>query len=101
LQAICSGICVKQILLRVGGDEFAILLPEAGAEAAQIVISKMQRMLLDEMWLNNWPVTFSIGVMTFTAPANSVDEVLSMADKLMYSVKTNGKNNICYATHPG
>jgi diguanylate cyclase (GGDEF)-like protein len=89
------------LVARVGGDEFAILLPEAGPQAAQLVISKMQRKLLDEMWLNQWPVTFSIGVITFTAPRISVDEVLNMADKLMYSVKNDGKNDVAYATHPG
>jgi len=88
------------IVARVGGDEFAILLPEVGEEAAQIVISKMQRRLLDEIWLNDWPVTFSIGVLTFTTPPNSVDKMLNMVDKLMYSVKNDGKNDIRYAVHP-
>ena len=37
---------------------------------------------------NNWPVTFSIGVATFVKAENSVDYVLSKADKLMYIVKT-------------
>lgn len=65
-----------------------------------MVIPKMQRRLLDEIWLNDWPVTFSIGVLTFITPPNSVDEILKMVDKLMYSVKDNGKNDIRYATHP-
>ena len=88
------------LVARVGGDEFVLLLPETGTEAAQIVISKMQRKLLDEMWLNQWPVTFSIGVMTFSTPPDSVDQIMNMADKLMYSVKNSGKDNISYATHP-
>jgi diguanylate cyclase (GGDEF)-like protein len=88
------------VVARVGGDEFAILLPEVGADAAQIVISKMQRRLLDEIWLNNWPVSFSIGVLTFITPPNSVDEILNMVDRLMYTVKNNGKNDIHYAIHP-
>jgi diguanylate cyclase (GGDEF)-like protein len=88
------------IVGRVGGDEFAILLPEVNEEAAKIVIPKMQRRLLDEIWLNDWPVTFSIGVITFLQPPKSVDEVLRIADKLMYTVKNEGKNNIYYAIHP-
>jgi diguanylate cyclase (GGDEF)-like protein len=85
------------IVARVGGDEFATLLPDVGEEAAKIVVPKMQRKLLDEMWLNNWPVTFSIGVVTCVTPPNSVDEILNMADKLMYSVKNSGKNDIQYS----
>jgi diguanylate cyclase (GGDEF)-like protein len=84
----------------VGGDEFAILLPETDKQTAPIAISNMQHALLKEMDENGWPVTFSIGVLTLTAPRLSVDEILGRADQLMYVVKNGGKNNIHYATHP-
>lgn len=86
------------IVARVGGDEFAILLPEADMTVAQIAISKMQHGLVNEMLANHWPVTFSIGVITFNTPPDSADEMLNMADKIMYSVKNSGKNNISYMT---
>jgi diguanylate cyclase (GGDEF)-like protein len=89
------------VVARVGGDEFVILLPEVGTEVAQAVISKMRHRLSEEMQDNSWPVTFSIGVLTFTAVPVSADEMLSMADKMMYTVKNSGKNNISYATHAG
>jgi diguanylate cyclase (GGDEF)-like protein len=83
---------------RVGGDEFAILLPESTLDVAQITVSKMQHELLNEMRVNHWPVTFSIGVLVFNTPPISADEAINMADKLMYSVKNNGKDNISYMT---
>jgi diguanylate cyclase (GGDEF)-like protein len=89
------------VVARVGGDEFVILLPEIGTEAAQAVISKMRQRLSEEMQDKSWPVTFSIGVLTFTAVPVSADEMLTMADKMMYTVKNSGKNNISYATHTG
>ena len=89
------------VVARVGGDEFVILLPEIGTEAAQAVISKMRQRLSEEMQDKSWPVTFSIGVLTFTAVPVSADEMLTMADKMMYTVKNSGKNNISYATHAG
>jgi diguanylate cyclase (GGDEF)-like protein len=89
------------IVARIGGDEFAVLLPEVGLSLAQAVISKMHRKLLEEMQKNNWPVTFSIGVLTFTDAPSSVNEMLNMVDRSMYSVKHKGKNNISFATHPG
>jgi diguanylate cyclase (GGDEF)-like protein len=85
------------VVARVGGDEFAILLPEADMDVAQIAISKMQQGLLNEMRVNHWAITFSIGVMTFNTPAQSADEMLNLTDKLMYSVKKQGKNNVSYA----
>jgi diguanylate cyclase (GGDEF)-like protein len=87
------------IVARVGGDEFAILLPEIGADDAPKLISKMQQILLEKMQKNKWAVTFSIGVLTLNSPPGSVDEMLDMADKEMYSVKNSGKNNICYAVY--
>jgi diguanylate cyclase (GGDEF)-like protein len=89
------------IVARVGGDEFAILLPEVELNLAKAVISKMRRKLLDDMQKNNWSVTFSIGVLTFLDAPPSVDEMLNMVDKLMYSVKNRGKDAITFATYTG
>jgi diguanylate cyclase (GGDEF)-like protein len=89
------------IVARVGGDEFAILLPEVELNLAKAVISKMRRKLLEDMQKNNWSVTFSIGVLTFLDAPPSVDEMLNMVDKLMYSVKNRGKDDITFATYPG
>lgn len=41
-----------------------------------------------------WPVTCSIGAVTFLAPPVSVDEIIKHADDMMYSVKNAGKNGI-------
>ncbi|HYA20654.1 MAG TPA: GGDEF domain-containing protein [Burkholderiales bacterium] len=88
------------IVARIGGDEFAIFLPEIGSTLANAVISKMHNKLLEEMQNNNWPVTFSIGVLTFVKSPLTVSEALHMVDQMMYSVKNKGKNNITFATHP-
>jgi len=104
LRAIATNIKIHlrktDIVTRVGGDEFVILLPETNKQTAPIVISNIQRALLKEMNESGWAVTFSIGVLTLTAPRLSVDEMLGRADQLMYVVKNSGKNNIHYASHP-
>ncbi len=87
------------VVARMGGDEFAILLPEVGAEAAQVAISKVHGRLLEKMQESNWPVTFSIGVLTFIDAPASADEAIKLVDEVMYSVKNNGKNNIYYGTY--
>jgi len=104
LRAIATNIKMHlrktDMVARVGGDEFVVLLTETGQQTAPIAFSKMQRALAKEMEENGWAITFSIGVLTLTAPTISVDEMLGRADQLMYVVKNNGKNNIHYATHP-
>lgn len=50
--------------------------------------------LLDSMRKNDWPVTFSIGMVTYNEPPASVDEMIKAADTLMYSVKETTKNAV-------
>ena len=91
-----ENIRTTDIVARLGGDEFAILLPETGPEPAEVITHKIQKINLDTMEKNEWPVTFSIGVVTFVSPPSTVDEMLKISDGVMYSAKKNGKNEIKY-----
>lgn len=82
------------IVARMGGDEFALLLAGLGYEPAHTVISRVQTCLLETMQEHQWPVTFSIGAITFIDIPESVDDIIAKADYLMYCVKTSGKNRI-------
>jgi diguanylate cyclase (GGDEF)-like protein len=79
---------------RLGGDEFAIMLPETSAEACRMVVEMLQQRLLQEMTNHQWPVTFSIGIATFTRMPSSIEEMIRQADKLMYAVKNSSKGAI-------
>ncbi len=89
------------VVARLGGDEFALLLPNTDQESARVVLSKTKAGLLDEMRKNKWPITFSIGALTCSAVPPIPDELLKMADELMYSVKRDSKNAIKYASYAG
>jgi diguanylate cyclase (GGDEF)-like protein len=95
-KTIKSNIRTIDTIARLGGDEFVLLLPETGDEAARSVAQKLRVELLNLMNKNKWPVTASIGVVTFNCPPNNVDEVIKEADHCMYSAKHNGKNMIKY-----
>lgn len=82
------------IISRFGGDEFTILLPETGAEAAQAVLSRMRNVLLNIMETNKWPVTFTFGTVTFLKPPSSVEEMVKKVGSLMYAGKDSGMNTI-------
>lgn len=82
------------VCARMGGDEFAILLPETTEDAAQLVVDRLRRDLNARMQENNWPVTFSIGVAVYASPPESVDALIHGADTLMYEVKTAAKDAV-------
>jgi diguanylate cyclase (GGDEF)-like protein len=83
-----------EIVARMGGDEFVILLPETGSDAAQEVLGRLRRVLGDLMRENGWEVTFSIGAVTYLHPPSTVDQMVKRADSLMYAAKREGKNLI-------
>lgn len=92
---------MTDVVARMGGDEFAILLLETDSLTAQLVIPRVQQQLLNEMKKNQWSVTFSIGAITFTAAPTSTREIFKLADEQMYSVKRTGKNAVSYSVFSG
>ncbi|MDO6613441.1 diguanylate cyclase [Shewanella sp. 1_MG-2023] len=84
------------IVARLGGDEYACLLPETKQEEAKSAFLKAKKLLKDRMRKNKWPVSFSVGLVTFENIPGDIKEAMEIADKLMYSVKNEKKDNIAY-----
>ncbi len=105
LQTIANSIKKKirntDIFARLGGDEFAIFFPETNQHSARAILSKLHRALLGDMQKNNWPTTLSVGVVTCLADPNSTDELMKLADDLLYAAKSSGKNAVHYAVYSG
>ncbi len=85
---------VVDIVARLGGDEFIILLPETGIESAQLVFRKLQERIMEAMQKKRWPITLSIGAVTYINPPDTVDNMIKKVDNLMYSAKNSGKSKI-------
>ncbi len=82
------------LLARLGGDEFALLLPVHGADGAVALLAGLQNLLSQEMALRGWPVTLSVGAITFLRPAWDVDLMIQRVDALMYGAKKKGKARV-------
>lgn len=79
---------------RLGGDEFGLLLPETDRTTAEALLGRLGLTLGEALARRGFNVTFSTGVATFVRPAQSVDEMLSAADRLMYDAKRAGKATV-------
>ena len=82
----------SDVVARIGGDEFAVLLPGATQDDATAVMHRVEQDLQHAMQEHRWPVTFSIGMSSFVSPFGSVEEMLSAADQAMYVGKRKRRN---------
>jgi diguanylate cyclase (GGDEF)-like protein len=99
-RTLSSSIRKIDFAARLGGDEFAVLFPMLKKDNALSVLETLQVELLDAMKEKAWPVTFSIGAITFTMVTESSRDMVKKVDDLMYTVKKSGKNNISHLAWP-
>lgn len=95
--ALTSVLREDEMLARVGGDEFAVLLPEVGGDQAIIVGEKLARAVYQHGAINTpagrIQVTVSVGVTAWTADLEVDAELLmAEADIAMYDAKAAGRN---------
>lgn len=91
------------IIARLGGDEFCFLLVETDYQKAKLAMDKLKDKLLSFVSDKNLPITFSYGVATFENDLSiknlTPEEVVKIADDLMYESKKNGKNKITHKVY--
>jgi len=96
-----SQLRTTDTVARLGGDEFVMLLPSTRQPEARLVVSKLYAHLIENMRQRNWPVTFSMGVVTCEFSPYSAEQLVNMADELMYEVKNSTKNDVRFRTWAG
>jgi diguanylate cyclase (GGDEF)-like protein len=92
-QVIQSGLRPYDHLGRVGGEEFAVILPNTGSDEAMAVADRLLDKVMDYRH-PDYPelsVTVSIGV-TQVKPDDDLDKLMKRADQALYQSKENGRN---------
>ena len=81
---------------RLGGDEFGILMPETGSDAAHVVLNRIRSAVGELAVEKAWPIGVSIGatVVAGSCADATCDEVIKRADTQMYRVKSGSKNGV-------
>ncbi len=98
-QTIKDTVRPDDVVVRYGGEEFLILLPDTGLDEAIAVVIRLQRALTRELFLHNnerMLITFSAGVAQRVA-GESKETLIGRADKALYRAKEAGKNRVIAA----
>src|SRR6185437_3302273 len=96
-----SSLREGEMLARIGGDEFAVLLENCSAEFAQAAATQLRDAV--QAWQFEWDekafqVGISVGVVAITKLAPSLSAVLSEADTACFTAKEQGRNRV-FAFH--
>ncbi|MEN9373934.1 MAG: hypothetical protein RIR79_1486 [Pseudomonadota bacterium] len=88
---------------RLGGEEFAMLLPCTSVDKAFIAAQHLREAVANtEVWIEgiSTPLRFtvSIGLSALPSQNNSVDKLLNLADAALYEAKHSGRNRVCISS---
>lgn len=95
---VCASLRKTDCIGRLGGEEFAVLLPGTDSAAALVFAERLRRAtLLNSVAVGqkNIVVTVSIGIAVMHATDASPDEALARADAALYRAKAEGRNRVC------
>ena len=90
----------SNVVARYGGDEFAILMPEATTAQAEAFAERMRSNIENDPLLKQHGITASIGIGTFPEHGPTKEEVLRMADAGMYLAKYQSGNSVRVGPSP-
>ena len=80
-----------EVLARIGGEEFAWLMPETARDGAYVAAERVRQAIADEPFDIAGTVTVSAGVCS-TEHGRDADELVRYADRALYWAKDGGRN---------
>jgi diguanylate cyclase (GGDEF)-like protein len=95
--AVREKLRAQDILARVGGEEFGVLLPEVEKEGALFTAEKIRAVVEATVFSfdgEKMPATISVGVGTNTAKLATALALYGAADAALYAAKTRGRNRV-------
>jgi diguanylate cyclase (GGDEF)-like protein len=101
LRLIATGIKAQlrttDVLARYGGDEFVVLLPDAGPAGTRDVAERIRDSIARrplELRDRSVPITVSIGLASYPDDGHGMETIMRRADEAMYRAKAGGRNRV-------
>ncbi len=100
----CASKRDLDVLARIGGEEFALLLPETDMAQAQLVAERLRRDVAENPLIANSDrisTTISIGVAACSDATIGIADLMRAADQALYEAKGGGRNRVVCGTSTG
>jgi diguanylate cyclase (GGDEF)-like protein/PAS domain S-box-containing protein len=94
--ALKSSLRTDDIVARIGGDEFAVLLPGADRERAQATAERLVEAIANDARADGHGVSASVGVAMLDGAFATADDALMAADLAMYDAKHAGRRRMAF-----
>jgi diguanylate cyclase (GGDEF)-like protein len=100
--AVILGNAVREVdtVARFGGDEFALILVESGAEGARDLANRLAEQMGRHLFpgvdnLRSERISSSVGIASFPADSFDKQDLLHKADRALYMAKSQGGGKVC------
>lgn len=98
----------SDLIYRYGGDEFVMIIPDVSHDIGKVIGNRVLDAVNEEIFniqsqydkskVDTFHLSVSIGVATYPKDASNKEDILSIADRMMYEAKQGGRGRVCYTS---
>jgi NCS2 family nucleobase:cation symporter-2 len=98
-EALRDSLRAADVACRIGGEEFAVILPQAAGPAARQLAERIRERMLERLRATDSPlardgVTATAGIATFPIEGETAEELIGVADERLYEGKRAGRDRV-------
>jgi diguanylate cyclase (GGDEF)-like protein len=100
IEQLSQALRSNDVVARLDGNEFALLLPQTNDVQAQQVFTRLHPQMKEVLKAESMHLEYSIGVATFLEMPDTFEELAAETEQLLKTVKSSGKNSLKYQIFP-
>ncbi|NJM77266.1 MAG: GGDEF domain-containing protein [Acaryochloridaceae cyanobacterium RU_4_10] len=100
IEQLSQALRSNDVVARLDGNEFALLLPQTNDVQAQQVFTRLHPQMKEVLKVKSMHLEYSIGVATFLEMPDTFEELAAETEQLLKTVKSSGKNSLKYQIFP-